>query len=131
MNPHHGDVSTPLDIYRKKDGDSMVGPLLEARKKVFILSDGGHDYSDAERFGELIFLNVPAESKWDISYIYDFLREKLTDASPDDCLIVSSLTSICCVATAIMVEWFGRVNFLIFRFDRYEEKKLVLNRVIE
>jgi len=96
-------------------------------RKVYILANGGHDYSDAQRFGELHFLNIPTYAKWDISILYQELQEKLQDANADDLIVVSHLTSHCCVATAIMVEWFGRVNFLIYRKDKYEEKNLVLN----
>lgn len=100
-------------------------------KKVYILADGGHDYSDAERFGTLVFLKIPTYAKWDIARLYDELQEGLKEAEADDLLVVSHLTSHCCVATAIMVEWFGRVNFLIYRKDRYEEKKLILNDMVE
>lgn len=96
-------------------------------RKVYILADGGHDYSDAVRFGNLIFLKIPTYSKWDIAQLYLELSEGLKDADADDLLVISHLTSHCCVATALMVEWFGRVNFLIYRKDKYEEKNLVLN----
>lgn len=96
-------------------------------RKVYILSNGGHDYTDAARFGELVFLNIPSHLKWDIAALYDELSEKLEDAKVDDLLVVSHLTSHCCVATALLIEWFGRVNFLIYRKDKYEEKKLVVN----
>lgn len=99
-------------------------------KKVFILADGGHDYSDAKRFGDLIFLNIPSEAKWDIARLYSEMKEGLMKAEHDDYLIISHLTSHCCVATAIMVEWFGRVNFLIYRGNVYEEKILVLNNEV-
>jgi len=100
-------------------------------KKVYILADGGHDYSDAERFGTLIHLTVPTNAKWDIAAVFDSLKEGLKDAEHDDYIVVSHLTSVCCVATAIMVEWFGRVNFLIYRFDKYEEKNLLLDNLPE
>lgn len=96
-------------------------------RKVYILSNGGHDYTDAARFGELVFLNIPSHLKWDIAALYDELSEKLEDAKVNDLLVVSHLTSHCCVATALLIEWFGRVNFLIYRKDKYEEKKLVVN----
>ena len=96
-------------------------------RKVYILSNGGHDYTDATRFGELVYLNIPSHLKWDTAALYDELVEKLQYANEDDLLVISHLTSHCCVATAILVEWFGRVNFLIYRKDKYEEKKLVLN----
>lgn len=96
-------------------------------RKVYILANGGHDYSDARRFGDLHFLNIPTYAKWDISALYSEMCEKMKDATEDDLIVISHLTSHCCVATSLMVEWFGRVNFLIFRKDKYEEKNLILN----
>lgn len=98
-----------------------------AERKVYILGDGGHDYSDAERFGTLVFLNIPRHARWDIARLSDELKEGLKDANKEDLFIVSHLASHCCVATAWLVEWFGTVNFLIYRKDKYEEHKLVLN----
>ena len=100
-------------------------------RKVYILSDGGHDYSDAHRFGEVTFLNIPSFAKWDIARLYEELQEGLKEATSDDLIVISHLTSHCCVATALMVEWFGKVNFLIYRKDKYEEKNLVINSDIE
>src|SRR5574337_1237473 len=100
-------------------------------RKVYILSNGGHDYTDATRFGELVYLNIPSHLKWDTSALYDELVEKMEDAEPEVLLVISHLTSHCCVATALLVEGFGRVNFLIYRKDKYEEKKLILNNMID
>lgn len=99
-------------------------------RKVYILADGGHDYSDAVRFGNLVFLKIPTYSKWDIAQLHIELSEGLKDAEAEDLLVISHLTSHCCVATALMVEWFGRVNFLIFRKDKYEEKNLIVNPAV-
>ena len=98
-------------------------------KKVYILNDGGHDYTDALRFGEPVYLHVPANTKWDIAQVHDLLKEGMKEATADDYIVISHLSSICCVATALLVEWFGRVNFLIFHKDKYEEKKLFLTHV--
>lgn len=97
-------------------------------RQVYILGDGGHDYSDAKRFGELHFIHLPAESKWDLSAVYDILREELRSSDELDLLLVSNLASHLAVATAIMVEWYGRVNFLLYRNDKYEEKCLITDR---
>ena len=102
-----------------------------SERKVYILADGGHDYSDATRFGTLHFLHIPSHAKWDIARLHDELSEGLKEANKDDLLVISHLTSHCCVATALLIEWFGRVNFLIFRKDKYEEKKLITDPNIE
>lgn len=102
---------------------------MTEQRRVYILVNGGHDYSDAERFGILHFLDVPLESKSDIAQIYAYLNQTLWDASPDDLLMVGSGTaSMGCVATALLTEWFGKVNFLLYRRDKYEEHKLVLTQ---
>lgn len=97
-------------------------------KKVYILTNGGHDYSDAQRYGELVFLDVPSYLKWDISQLYTTLRELLKDAEPEDYLLISHLTSHCCVATSILVEKWARVNFLLFRHDKYEAHTLITDQ---
>ena len=93
-------------------------------KKVYILNNAGHDYSSAGKFGELVFLDISEKAKWDIARLYSELREGMKEAEAGDLLLISSLTTHCCVATAILVEWYGRVNFLIYKNDQYEEKKL-------
>lgn len=96
-------------------------------RKVFILTDGGHNYADAERFGVINFCHVTVRNKDDIAQMYRELRECLYDSCFDDLLLISSLTSLCCVASAILVEIHGRVNFLLFHDGKYVERNLVLN----
>ena len=96
-------------------------------RKVYILTDGGHNYSDAERFGVITFCHVTVRNKDDISQMYRELTDCLKDSSEMDMLLISSLTSLCCVATAILTEWHGRVNFLVFHEGKYVERNLVLN----
>lgn len=100
-------------------------------RKVYILSNNGHDFSDAERFGDLVFLNISHFAKWDVSLLKEELIIGMQEALEEDLIVVSSLASHCCVATALMIEWFGRVNFLIYRNDRYEESTLVTNPNME
>ena len=95
------------------------------QRNVYILSKGGHDYSDAERFGKLVFLGIPSHLRWDMTKLRTELESKLEDAEEDDLFIISHLTSHCCVATAILTEWFGKVNFLVYRKDKYHEANLV------
>lgn len=96
-------------------------------KNVYVVNNGGHDYSDAERFGQVVFCMQSSVGKWDTSQMYRELSEALADAKEDDYLVLSSLTSLCCVATAILADRFGEVHFLIFKDGKYVERTLVLN----
>lgn len=104
--------------------NSSIGTNM---KKVYIVNNGGHDYSDAERYGELNFCTSAALGKWDISAMFRELTVALEDAHPDDYLMISSLTSLCAVATAILADRFGEVHFLVYKDGKYLERDLILN----
>ena len=108
-------------------GANTMG-MITMDKKVFIFNNGGHDYSDAERFGTLHFITIPPEAKWDFALLFEILRKGLEDAKEDDYILISSLTSVCCIATALFVEWFGRVQYLVYKGGKYEAKLIVLDR---
>lgn len=99
--------------------------------KVFILTDGGHDYSDASRFGELTYCRVTVKNKYDLAQMFRELRKSFDDSTQEDFLVLSSLASLCCVATAILTELHGRVNFLIFEQGRYIDRTVVLTNDLE
>lgn len=96
-------------------------------RKVYVLSNGGHDYTDAERFGEVVICTDGSLDKWDVAQMYRELLMVLKDANADDYILISSLSSLCCVATAIMVETFGRVHFLLYKGGQYIERDLILD----
>lgn len=95
--------------------------------RVFILSDGGHDYSAAAEFGELVYCTHTPIHRDDVAQMYRELKVSLDEATYDDFILISGLTSLCCVATAIMAERFSEVHFLIFKSDRYIRKDLFLD----
>jgi hypothetical protein len=95
--------------------------------KVYILNDGGHDYSAATEFGELTFLNIPYNVMQDIPQAFTYLKNALKDAGPDDSLLIGGPASMNCIATAILAEWYGCVNFLLYKGDRYEPSTIVTN----
>lgn len=94
--------------------------------KVFVVTNGGHDYSDAERFGEVIFCTENIIRKDDVSQMYRELSQALFDASAKDYILVSSLTSLCMVATAIMADRFGEVHMLLYKDGQYVARDLIL-----
>ncbi len=99
-------------------------------RKVYIFGSPANDYSDAHRYGELHFISIPERAKWDISHLHELLQEEMGLAEADDLFIIGGLASVCCVATAVMVEWYGRVNFLIYKNDRYVERRIVTNQEV-
>lgn len=86
--------------------------------KVYIVNKGVHDYSDARRFGELVFLSEGAMNKYEISNMVREFAEKLLTSSPDDYLLTTGLTTMCVVAGGMFSRIHGRVNLLIYKPSR-------------
>lgn len=95
-------------------------------RKVFIVNNGGHDYSDAARFGEIVFCTDSVIRKDDVSQMYRELKVALSDAKADDYLLVSSLTSLCMVAAAILSDRFGELHLLLYKDGQYVDRDLIL-----
>ena len=96
-------------------------------RKVFIISNGGHDYSDAERYGEIIFCTDEVIRKDDVAQMYRVLSEALDQAEADDLLLISSLTSLCTVAAAILAARFGELHLLLYKDGEYVKRDLILD----
>lgn len=95
-------------------------------RRVYILNEGTHDYSDAEQFGELVFCTSGILPKHDVNRLYLELDDVLSASEPQDLIMLSSLTSLCSIASAIMASLHGEVHFLIFHDGKYVEKDLML-----
>lgn len=90
--------------------------------KVYVLNNSGHDYTDAERFGDIVFCTEGNLPKNDISALFRTLSDALAFAREEDYIVVSSLSSVCAIAAGIMADRYGKVNFLVFESGRYSER---------
>lgn len=97
---------------------------------VYIINKGGHDYSDAQRFGTVQFLSEGPVSKYAINKIYRDFALKLRRSGPDDYLLLTGLTTMACVACSCFSYLHGRLNLLIYKNGKYVERKLVLSELL-
>lgn len=98
------------------------------KRKVFIVNNGGHDYSDAERFGEIVFCTQAVIRKDDVAQMFREIDEALSWANRDDYILVSSLTSMCMVAAGIFAERFGELHLLLYKDGQYVARDLILGQ---
>ena len=95
-------------------------------RKVFVVSNGGHDYSDAQRFGEVVFCTDGVIRKDDTAQMYREIHAAVADANANDYLLVSSLTSMCMIAAAILSDRFGELHLLLFKDGQYIPRDIIL-----
>lgn len=99
------------------------------RKKVFVVNNGGHDFTKAEAFGDIVFCTEGSMNRYDTAQMYRELSGVLEDAHADDYLLLTSLTTLCSIATAIMANQFGCVNLLLFKDGEYVERNIILEEL--
>lgn len=88
-------------------------------KKVFVINKAAHDFSKAERFGELIYLSKGAINKYAISRIYRQFQTIMDNSHEDDCILLTSLTVMCVIACCLFAVKHQRLNLLLFKDDDY------------
>ena len=102
--------------------------MSEDNKKVYIPNKGHHDYTDAKRFGSLSFVTKGSQNKFGVANMARCWDAAIENSSPHDYILVTSLSILSCVgAAAFAAKHDGRVNFLLWKKDRYIARTIVLN----
>ena len=106
--------------------------------KVYIINKGGHDHSDAKRFGELIFLSEGAINRYSTGNIYRIFTEGLVDSLPEDYILITGLSVMSSIACAIFARKHGRINLLLYKTSReqnvenyYVERTVMIDELIK
>ena len=96
-------------------------------KKVFVVNKSYHDFSEAERFGEVIFLSDGSMDRYAVNNMARMFQERMKDSSENDYLVPCSLNAMNSVASAIFAKKHGKLNLLLYKHGRgYIERNLVL-----
>lgn len=95
--------------------------------KVFVPNFGaGHDYSDAKRYGELVFVTEGSINPFDTGVMNRAWMKALENSSEDDYLVVTSLNSLCMIGAAQFAIKHKRLNLLVFSSTgKYRKRELV------
>lgn len=95
-------------------------------RKVYIVNKGAHDFSDAERFGELVELSSGPIDPFGVNNMYRTFVEKLKNSDQDDFIMLSGLPVMQAVACAMFAARHQKLNLLLFKDGKYIERTLVL-----
>lgn len=93
--------------------------LKENKNTVYVVNNGGHDFSAAERFGRIVYLSDGLMNKYSINVMYRMFSAKLRNSRPTDYILCTSLTQMNMVAAGIFSVLHGRLNVLIYKDNDY------------
>ena len=100
------------------------------RPRVYVPNKGGHNFSAASRYGDIVYLSEGMVNKFQLGSFYRSCADLMRDAEPHDYLIITSLNSLCSIAAAVLARKFGRLNLLLFRADTYVERKIDIDSLL-
>lgn len=100
------------------------------RPKVYIPNRGGHDYSAAAKYGQLVYVTEGLVPRWNLSEMYRSWVAVLETSSPEDYILETSLNSLCSVGAACFAYKHGKLNLLLFKDGAYIERKLLIDDLI-
>lgn len=85
-----------------------------SKPRVYISNFGGHDFSPAEKWGELQFITRGFISFQSLDRLKFQIAQGILDSSPDDYLLLSGTNIINVVAALLWFELHEKVNILNF-----------------
>ncbi len=97
-------------------------------KRVYIVNKSSHDFSAAQRFGDLVALSEGSMNRTGTNNIHRNFSEKLGDSTKDDYILLCGLTVMNVIATGIMVAKHGKLNLLMFQSGDYIERNIVFEK---
>jgi len=71
------------------------------KHRVFVTNYAGHDYTQAEQFGKIVFVTKGFVSFESLDRLKFMVTESLLDTTPDDYILLSGTTLICSLVVSI------------------------------
>jgi len=105
--------------------------------KVYVVSNGGHDFSKAQVFGSPVFLSHGTVNKFRITEMAREFGRLMEGSQPDDYIIPNGPTAMSAIACSLFAYKHGRLNLLLWKKgqthyeDHYERRSLDLKTFLE
>jgi hypothetical protein len=99
--------------------------------KVYIINKGGHDFSAARAFGEIVYLSEGLFSPFSVDRMYREFAKHLKHSSPDDYILSTGLSIMNSIACAMFAHKHdGTLNLLLYRNKEYISRTLKLGELL-
>jgi hypothetical protein len=95
--------------------------------KVFIVNKSFHDFREAEKYGEIIYLSEGRMDRYEINNMARQFKEAFANSHPSDFIVLCSLNSMNAIACSVFAVMHGTLNLLLFKQGKgYIERNLIL-----
>lgn len=92
---------------------------------VYIVNKSSHDFSAAEKFGEIVFLSEGPMNRYSTNNMHRVFSEVLANSSKADYIVPCALNVMNSIACAIFAHLHGGLNLLLYKNGDYIERNHV------
>lgn len=105
---------------------------MTTRPNVYIINRSPHDFSDAKRFGDLVYLSDGPIDKFATNHITRMFAPIIEASEPQDYILLTALTVMCCIAVGMFARKHGMIRLLLHRSDgTYVERVVMLDGIVD
>ena len=94
--------------------------------KVYVPNRSDHDYSDARRYGEVVFLTQGHLQRNDMPGHRKLMSAAIANSSPKDYIVITGLSVISAMAAAMFADKHGKLNLLLWDHGSYQGCKVTM-----
>jgi len=94
--------------------------------KVYIVNKSSHNFSDAKRFGEILYLSEGSMNRYATNNMHRIFTRIMEDSNEEDYIVLCALNVMNSIACAIFAAKHKRLNLLLFKAGVYIERNLIL-----
>lgn len=98
--------------------------------KVYIINKSCHDYSMAEKYGEITYLTESSYNRFSTGKMFRSFKNGLKDSNPEDFLLISGLTIMSSIACSMFAAKHKRLNLLLYNSGPNVEEGYVKRTII-
>ena len=98
---------------------------------VFIPNKAGHDFSAAEKYGELIYVSSGTQHKHGTNLMQRQWQDALKDSTKKDIIMLSGLPNMQAVGIGLFAHMHGRINILIYTPENAAKPYILRTNVFE
>lgn len=102
------------------------------RPLIYVPSKGAHDYSDAQRFGELVFMSEGRLNRYAVNKMFRTFDEHIQCSNSNDLILITSLTVMNAVICGMFASKHNCLNLLLFKSvpdgpSHYVDRRMVFD----
>jgi hypothetical protein len=95
--------------------------------RVFIVNKSAHDFSEAEKYGELVFVTKGRLNRFSTNDMHRKAQDAFEGSEDSDWIVPCSLNVLNSIVCATFVAKHKKLNLLLFKDGKYIERNIVFN----